>query len=41
MNVLRRIEGVRRLDRDRNVDVREKHQQEGVLDIVKSRQEKR
>ena len=40
MNVLRRIEGVSRLDRVRNVDVREKHRQEGVLDIVKSRQEK-
>ena len=32
MNVLRRIEGVSRLDRVRNVDVREKLQQEGVLD---------
>ena len=41
MNVLRRIEGVRRLDRVRNVDVREKQRQEGVLDMVKSRQEKR
>ena len=40
MNVLRRIEGVSRLDRVRNEDVREKLQQEGVLDMVKSRQEK-
>ena len=40
MNVLRRIEGVSRLDRVRNVDVREKLRQEGVLDMVKSRQEK-
>ena len=40
MNVLRRIEGVSRLDRVRNVDIREKLRQEGVLDMVKSRQEK-
>ena len=40
MNVLRRIEGVRRLDRVRNGYVREWLQQEGVLDMVKSRQEK-
>ena len=40
MNILRRIEGVSRLDRVRNVDVREKLRQEGVLDMVKSRQEK-
>ena len=40
MNVLRRIEGVSRLDRVRNEDVREKLQQEGVRDMVKSRQEK-
>ena len=40
MNALRRIEGVSRLDRVRNVDVREKLQQEGVLDKMKSRQEK-
>ena len=39
MNVLMRIEGVSRLDRIRNVDVREKPRQEGVLDVVKSRQE--
>ena len=39
MNVLRRIEGVSRLDRVRNVDVREKLRQGGVLDMVKSRQE--
>ena len=40
MNVLRRIEGVSRLDRVRNVYVREKLRQEGVLDMVKSRQER-
>ena len=40
MNALRRIEGVCRLNRVRNVDIREKLQQEGVLDVVKSRQEK-
>ena len=39
-NVLRRTEGVSRLDRVRNVDVREKLRQEGVLNMVKSRQEK-
>ena len=37
MNALRRIEGVSRLDRARNVDVREKLRQEVVLDMVKSR----
>ena len=40
MNVLRRIEGVSRLDWVRNVYVREKLRQEGVLDMVKSRQER-
>ena len=40
MNALRTIEGVCRLDRVRNVDIREKLQQEGVLDMVKSRQVK-
>ena len=39
MNALRRIERVHRLDRVRNVDIREKLQQEGVLDM-KSRQVK-
>ena len=39
-NALRRIEGVSRLDRVRNVDIREKPRQEGVLGMVKSRQEK-
>ena len=38
MNVLRRIEGVSRLDRVKNV--RDKLRQEGVLNMVKSRQEK-
>ena len=40
MNVLRRFEGMSRLGRARNLDIREKLRQEGVLDIVKSRQEK-
>ena len=40
MNVLRRIEGVSRLDRKRNVDIREKLCQVSVLDMVKTRQEK-
>ena len=39
MNVLRRIKGVNRLDRVRNADVRERLNQEGVLDLVKRRQE--
>ena len=39
MNVLRRIEGLIRLDRVRNVDIRERLSQEGVLDLVKRRQE--
>ena len=34
------IEEVCRLDMVRNVDIREKLQQEGVLDMLKSRQEK-
>ena len=40
MNVLRRIEGVSRLDRIRNVEIREKLCQVSVLDMVKTRQEK-
>ena len=40
MNVLRRIKGVSRLDRIRNVDIREKLRQVSVLDMVKTRQEK-
>ena len=40
MNVLRRIEGVSRLDRVRNVDIRDKLHQASVLDMVKTRQEK-
>ena len=38
--VLRRIEGVRRVDRVRNVDIRLRLGQEGVLDVVRRRQEK-
>ena len=40
MNVLRQIEELSRLDRVRNVDIREKLRQEGVLGMVKSRQER-
>ena len=40
MNVLRRIEGVNRLDRVRSVDVREKLCQASALDMVKTRKEK-
>ena len=39
MNVLRRIEDVNRLDRVRNADIRERLNEEGVLDLVKRRQE--
>ena len=39
MNVLRRIEGMNRLDRVRNADIRERSNPEGVLDLVKRRQE--
>ena len=38
MNVLRRIEGVCRLDRLRNEEIRERLGQEGILDTVKRRQ---
>ena len=38
MSVLRRIEGINRLDRVRNVGIRERLNQ-GVLDLVKRRQE--
>ena len=40
MNVLRRIEGVSKLNRIRNVDIGEKLGQVSVLDMVKTRQEK-
>ena len=39
MRVLRRIEGVSRLDRVRNVDLRGRLKQEGVLDTVKKWQQ--
>ena len=39
MRVLRRIEGVSRLDRVRNVDLRGRLKQEGVLDMVKKWQQ--
>ena len=39
MRVFRRIEGVSRLDRVRNADLRCRLKQEGVLDTVKKRQQ--
>ena len=39
MGVIRRIEVVNRLDRVRNVDIRGRLNQEGVLDLVKRRRE--
>ena len=38
MRALRRIEGISRMDRVRNVDIRGRLKQEGVLDMVKKRQ---
>ena len=40
MRVLRRIKGVSRVDRVRNVDLRLRLGQEGILDVVRRRQEK-
>ena len=40
MRVLRRIEGVSRVDSVRNKDIRLRLGQEGILDVVKRRQEK-
>ena len=40
MRVLWRIEGVSRVDRVRNVDMRLRLGQEGILDVVRRRQEK-
>ena len=40
MKVLRRIEGVHKVDRVRNEVIRERLGQEGILDLVKRRQEK-
>ena len=40
MRVMRRIEGVTRLDSIRNVDLRDRLKQEGVLDLVKRRQQR-
>ena len=39
MRALRRIKGVSRMDRVRNVDIRGRLKQEGVLDMVKKRQQ--
>ena len=39
MRALRRIEGVSRMDRVRNVDIKGRLKQEGVLDMVKKRQQ--
>ena len=38
MRALRRIEGVSRMDGVRNVDIRGRLKQEGVLDMVKKQQ---
>ena len=40
MMCLRRVEGVTRMDRVRNVEVRKALGQEGVMDIVKEKQKK-
>ena len=40
MNILRRIEGVCRLDRLKNEEVRERLGQDDILDVVRRRQEK-
>ena len=40
MRVMRRIEGVTRLDKIRNVDLRDRLKKEGVLDLVKGRQQR-
>ena len=40
LRVLRRIEGVIKVDRARNEVIRERLGQEGILDLVKRRQEK-
>ena len=40
MRVLRRIERVNKVDRVRNEVIRERLGQEGILDLVKRRQEK-
>ena len=40
MRVMRRIEGVTRLDRIRNVDLSDRLEHEGVLDLVKRRQQR-
>ena len=40
MRVLRRIEGVNKVDRVRNEVIRERLGQKGILDLVKRRQDK-
>ena len=40
MRIMRRIEGVTKLDKIRNVDLRDRLKQEGVLDLVKGRQQR-
>ena len=39
MRALRRVEGVSRMDRVRNVDIRDRLKQEVLLDMVKKRQQ--
>ena len=40
MRIMRRIEGVTKLDKIRNVDLRDRLKQGGVLDLVKGRQQR-
>ena len=40
MSVMRRIEGVRRMDRVRNDDIRQRLGQEDILDMIRRRQER-
>ena len=40
MRIMRCIEGVTKLDKIRNVDLRDRLKQEGVLDLVKGRQQR-
>ena len=39
MNVLRRIQGVSRMERIRSEDIRQQLGQESVLDVIRRRQE--
>ena len=41
MSVLRRMQGVSRMDRVRNEDSRQRLGQEGILDLIRGREENR